>query len=493
MADDIARRHGNVLLALILVLATILRLVRLGSQSFSYDEVYSAILSAKSLAVVATRFGQTPTLFHILLHFWLHLGRSDAMIRLLPLLFGIASLWVVYLLGKKLMDVRHGLLCSFLLAISPFHIWYSQDARMYSLLILLSTASTLFFVKFLQEKSGWPKIWWVVTTGLAIYTHYYATFLLFCQGAFFFLFLNKYRPLMRRFGYSLGIMVVVILPIFFLYFSVGRHGVLLAEGAGGNPLQIFSLPYTFFAFSLGYSYGPSVAELHWLTSLAALRPYLIQLVPAALLFSVIFALGLRSLWRERERLVFILLYLMVPIAGGCLVSLVWPQISYNVRYISIALPPYGLILTRGLLAPRNRTIRWVLTGLVVVVTLYSVHNYYYQDKYAKARYRWAAQYVSTHAEEGDIILAAPLKPFTYYYPGPLTVHTALWSPTFYRKMIAARIRGSQRAWLVMGREWDRDPEGKMKSYMNSKFPTVIETTYTNLYMGLFDMTSNHGD
>jgi len=364
---------------------------------------------------------------------------------------------------------------------------------MYSLLILLSAASALYFVKFLQEQRGRPGVWWAVTMGLAIYTHYYAIFVLLCQVAFFFIFLKTYRPVIRRFGYSLGIVAIMVLPIVYLLLGGGRYVVFLTQGAGGNPLQVFSVPYTFFAFSLGFSYGPSVAELHWSASLSTLRPYLSQILPVALLFAAIFALGLRSLWRDRERLVFILLYLITPIVGGCLVSLVWPQISYNVRYASVALPAYGLILTRGLLAPRRGIIRWGLMGVVVVVTLYSVHGHYFQDRHAKARYRWAAQYISAHSEDGDVILAAPLKPFTYYYQGPLTVHTAFWSPSFHEKMIAARVQGHQRAWLVLGRPWLMDPEGKLKDYMKRTFPTVIETSFTNLYGGLYDMTSTQGD
>lgn len=492
MIDVIPQRRQRLYLAFILVLGLVLRLVKLGGQSFSYDEVYSSSLSAKSLGVVATRFCQTPALYHILLHFWLYLGRSDVIIRLLSVLLGMASLWVVYLLGKELLDAKHGLVGAFLLSISPYHIWYSQDARMYSLLVLLSSASMVFFIKFLRGKRGWPSVWWVLTTVLSIYTHYYAAFVLFAQATFYLIFLRKYRSLARPFGRALGAMAILVLPIFFLL-SGGRFAQVLSEGAGANPFHIFSVPYTFFAFSLGFSYGPSVAELHWSTSLATVRPYLTLVLPAALLFSALFVLGLLSLWRERKRWILVLLYLLLPILGTCLISLIWPQVSYNVRYASSALSAYVIVLARGLLAPRNRMIRWGLMILVVIFSFVSINNHYHQQKYAKANYRWAAQFVSQNSQEGDVILATAFRAFKYYYRGPLVVHHLLWSPAFYRQMIAKGVRGFRRSWLVMSREWVADPEGKMKGYMRMTYPAVMETTFSNIYVGLFDLTATRED
>jgi len=239
-------KQQRLYLFVILFCGTILRLVRLGSQSFSYDEVYSTCLSDKSLDVVATRFSQTPALYHILLHFWLNLGRSDAMVRLLSALFGVVTLWVIYLLGKKFFDSQCGLISALLLAISPFHIWYSQDARMYGLFILLCTASVLLYFQFLQQKRGWLCFWWAVLTSLAICTIYYAMFILVFQVIFFMLFWPKYRSCRKSFFIALGGMALVAMPILLVFVLRGRFSELLVEGAGANPLQIFSIPYTCF-------------------------------------------------------------------------------------------------------------------------------------------------------------------------------------------------------------------------------------------------------
>jgi mannosyltransferase len=488
-----SRKRSAIYLLLILILGTALRLFRLGHQSFWWDEVYSATLSSKSLATVALNFGQTPTLYHVLLHFWLYLGRSDAMIRLLSVLFAIAALWAVYLLGKNLLDERHGLLCALLMAVSPFHIWYSQEARMYSLLILLSTASMLFFIKLLQKPKSWAIFWWPLSMGLAIYTHYYAAFILVCQVLFLLIFHKRYDLLWSRLRFALLALVVVSLPILYLFFINQRFSRLFSVGAGGNPFRIFSIPYTFFAFSLGFSYGPSIAELHRSISLATLQSYLTQILLATLLFSGLFILGLRSLWGEREKLVAVLLYLLVPVLGASLVSLLWPQVSYNVRYVSVALPIYLLVIARGLLTRRKRFIRWTLSILVMAMMLYSVWNHYYHEKYAKEDYRSAAQFITEDSEDGDIIMVTNLTPFQYYYQGTLPTRQFLWSPSFFRRMLEVQTYGYRRAWFVLSREWGSDPEGKMSNYMKNTFAAVSETTFANLYVNLYDLTTNRSD
>jgi hypothetical protein len=260
-----------------------------------------------------------------------------------------------------------------------------------------------------------------------------------------------------------------------------------AEGAGRNPLRLFSVPYTFFALSLGFSFGPSVTELHHQTDWSTLRPYAGQVLAAGVVYAAIFLLGLRSLWNDRRRLSFLLLYLLVPIAGACVTILFLPQLSYNVRYVSMILPAYGLILTRGLLAPRRRLVRWGLLALVLILTSVSLFHYYADTRYHKEDYRSAVEIISRDERPGDVILATHLRPVRYYYKGPLIMHTLLWSPGFYRRMIDVRLQRYQRAWVLVSRNWVSDPEGKMLEHMRGKYTAVQETTFTGLYLGLFEI------
>ncbi len=487
-ADGIRTINKNgLLLTIILMVGAVLRLVRLGSQSFWWDEVYSASLSAQSLKTVIPRFGQTPAFYHVLLHFWLYLGRGDGTIRLLSVVFGVATVGLVYLLGKEFLDRTQGLLCALLIAISPFHIWYSQEARMYSLLILLCTASVLFFVRFLKRSPGWPGLWWTLMTALGLYTHYYALFVLVFQLLYLMLFWRRYRSLWPRVFRVLLVVVILVVPIVLLFFPGGRYAMVCAEGAGRNPLRLFSMPYTFFALSLGFSYGPSVAELHRLAAWSTLRPYLLPVVLAGTFYIGLFLLGLRSLWRDRHRLIFLLLYLFVPIVAAIVTILFMPQLSYNVRYVAMILPAYSFILARGLWSPSNRLVRWGLLALVLVFVSISLYHYYADERYHKEDFRTAVDIISRQDCPGDVILATHLRPIKYYYRGDLLIHNLLWSPGFYRRMIDVRLQRYQRAWVLISRHWISDPQGKMLEHLRGKYTAVQETTFTGLYLGLFDL------
>lgn len=481
------KRKGDILVGLILALGTALRLFHLGSQSFWWDEVYSASLSAQKLETVTSRFGQTPAFYHVLLHLWQYLGQSDGTIRLLSVIFGVITLWIVYRLGREFLDRTQGLLCAFLIAISPFHVWYSQEARMYSLLILLCTLATLFFVRFLKRSPGWPGLWWALTTALGLYTHYYALFVLAFQLLYMMIFWRRYRALWPRVFWALTTIVLLIVPILLIFFPGGRYAMVCAEGAGRNPLRPFSVPYTFFALSLGFSYGPSVSELHRLAAWPTVRPYLGSILPAGAVYVTLFVLGLRSLWRDRRRLAFVLLYLFVPIAGACLAVLAMPQLSYNVRYVSMILPAYGLILTRGLLSSSRRLIRWGLLALVLILVSISLYNYYTDARYHREDFRRAVEIISRNERAGDVVLGTHLRPIKYYYHGDMVIHNLLWSPVFYRRMIDVRLQRYHRAWVLISRGWVSDPEGEILEYMRGKYSAVQETTFTGLYLGLFDL------
>jgi uncharacterized membrane protein len=487
MQEKMNRGRSDILLTFILLLGAALRLFRLGNQSFWWDEVYSASLSAQSLGTVIPRFGQTPAFYHVLLHFWQYLGRGDGTVRLLSVLCGVATLWVIYRLGVELLDRNHGLMCAFLIAISPFHIWYSQEARMYSLLILLCTAATLFFVRFLKRSPGWPGLWWILLTVLGLYTHYYALFVLGFQFLFLIIFWRQYRLLWPRVFRAMLVIALLIVPILLLFFPGGKYAMVCAEGAGRNPLRLFSVPYTFFTFSQGFSYGPSVAELQRLTAWPTVRPYMGSILPAAVFYAVLFVMGLRALWSDRRRLVFLLLYLFTPIAAACLIVLFMPQLSYNVRYVSMVLPAYGLILASGLLAPAGRLVRRGLLALMLILVTISLLNYYTDTRYHKEDFRRAVDIISRNERPDDVVLGTHLRPIKYYYQGDMVIHNLLWSPLFYRRMIDVRLQRYKRAWVLISRSWVSDPENKMLEHMRGKYSAVRETTFTGLYLGLFDL------
>ena len=168
-----------------------------------------------------------PPLYFILLNFWINLfGTSEAALRSLSAIFGIISILLIYQVGTALFNRRVGLISGFLSAISYYHIYYSQEARDYSLLLLLSLLSYFFFIKIIKQDKKWHYPCYFLANLLLGYTHFYGLLIIASQALFFLLFWNKYRLQRVKFLSTIGATIIALLPS--VSFLVGR-GVSLAE------------------------------------------------------------------------------------------------------------------------------------------------------------------------------------------------------------------------------------------------------------------------
>jgi hypothetical protein len=165
---------------LILLTAFLLRLYGLGDKEMWYDEAFAVLYAEKEPASIV--YGTVtpvegaaadihPLLYYFFLHGWMGLGQSPFVVRFPSVAFGLLSLCLVFRLARELFDPRVGLLAAALTAMSPFHIWYSQEARMYSLLCLLGLVSIYFFVR--AWKADRWRYWTVfgLFAGLSLYVH----------------------------------------------------------------------------------------------------------------------------------------------------------------------------------------------------------------------------------------------------------------------------------------------------------------------------------
>jgi mannosyltransferase len=167
----------TLLLLSIIVLAFALRLGRLDSQSFWADEAISAF----SASVPAPLFfsglppDQSPA-YYFLLQNWIRVaGDVDYTIRFLSVFFGTLGVVLVYVLGRRLFSTRVGYVASFLAAINPFAVYYSQEARPYSLVLACAPAALYWFAR-AYAQPGNRRLWaaHAVALAAALYTHYYA-------------------------------------------------------------------------------------------------------------------------------------------------------------------------------------------------------------------------------------------------------------------------------------------------------------------------------
>ncbi|HEX7592964.1 MAG TPA: glycosyltransferase family 39 protein, partial [Anaerolineae bacterium] len=180
------RIDHRILLAAITLGGFALRLVRLDFQPLWWDEGYSIFFATRDFRTMLERTAVDihPPLYYALLQIWMAFaGTSQVAARLLSVVIGVAAIPLIYLLAIKLFAQRRvALIAALLLAVSPLHIYYSQEVRMYGLVTLLCLASVYLFVQLLGMPPGKPKtaivaVAYILVTTAALYTQYYAAFI----------------------------------------------------------------------------------------------------------------------------------------------------------------------------------------------------------------------------------------------------------------------------------------------------------------------------
>ena len=166
-------------LGLILVVAAALRLFHLTFQSLWIDEGFTAKLIVQPLGDFVQLLWIEPFMaaYDIVLYPWARLGTSETMLRMPSVIFGVATVALVYRLGIRLFDRRVGLVAAAILAVAPSSIAYSQEARSYSMLMFLSALSWLWFLDAVQRDR--PRSWlrYGIVAALTGYTHFFGVLL----------------------------------------------------------------------------------------------------------------------------------------------------------------------------------------------------------------------------------------------------------------------------------------------------------------------------
>jgi mannosyltransferase len=218
------------------VLAAVLRFAWIGRQGFWVDEGYTAMLvhlsPGKMLALIP-KTESTPPLYYCVA--WV-LGRvfgyGEAGLRSLSAIAGVATVPVAYAAARKLISNRAGLIAAALTACSPLMIWYSQEARSYSLLVLLTAVSLLAFAYARARPTTRMLIAWVVASGLALATHYYALLAIAPQAVWL---LAAHG---RRRSVQVGVGVVGLCGLALLPLAISQNGTDNASWIGLLPLGL---------------------------------------------------------------------------------------------------------------------------------------------------------------------------------------------------------------------------------------------------------------
>ncbi len=465
-------------LVLVTLLALALRLLRLDGMSLWIDEIFTWGLVAPGRGydfgeqILAAYQGP---LYHAAVWPLLRWQDSAFMLRLPAALAGTLAVPLLGVFAARLGGRQAGRLAALLLALSPFAVWYAQEARGYSFLILFSVASGLALLHALQRGLDLPRallLAVLVFGGLA--SNFAFVFLLLAYGVTV---LWWARP--RTAGswalwsLALGGGVLLAAPWLLEALGIWEVGRVVPGAATGESLRgettfsIWALPFSGWSLFYGFSLGPALRELH-LDRLGAVREH----APVILVGAVVALAALLPLlrgWDRRRTL--LLLWVVVPLVGVVLLA-VRNVKPFNVRYVAAALPWLVTLVALGLarVGPRPRLF---IGGAVALLFAASLVNLHADPRYAKADVRGAMVAMAAAGGPARPILAPAVGPVVRYHREQQGLATGpvlgCWDEATLRDaamadaLVARQLGGLEEAWVVWARSWYLDPGQRLPS------------------------------
>lgn len=176
---DLPPRRTLIFLAALGVVGAALRMWNLGAESLWQDEAWTWGLAQgnpKDLIFRLARFDAHPPLYYFLVQCWGQISMSDGWIRMLSAVLGLAAIPAMYRLAFQLGGLRAGLVAATLLTLSPYHVYYSREARSYALLFLLCLVSLDLLLRLATAPSRKHWIAFAALTTAIPLTHYMGVF-----------------------------------------------------------------------------------------------------------------------------------------------------------------------------------------------------------------------------------------------------------------------------------------------------------------------------
>jgi mannosyltransferase len=373
--------HPKTRIFFIVIIAFVLRLLFLGARSFWADEIVSVKLATDNWGGfwfwLSTREANM-ALYYLLLREWIKFGETETWVRLFSALAGIITIPVLYALAKELYDDRAAWIIALLAATNACLIDFSQQARSYSLTILLVTLSYYLFVRMVREGDAWMALAYVFASILSLYAHFFSALVIVAQ-ALSILWLPRNQVRWSN-----------LIPAW------------MAIGLGALPISFYVLKR-------------DVGQLYWVQPTTFSEVYKLAIFFAggskavAAILSGLSLAGIgaaiannRNRLRRRSepswRFILALLGAVVPVGSTILVSLHKPVFVH--RYLLVALPAYLILLGVGLARIQKPAL--LASALIVFIGLssLSIAQGYFRPV---EDWRGAVDHILDRAQPGDAL------------------------------------------------------------------------------------------
>jgi mannosyltransferase len=402
--------YGIALLAIVLV-GVFLRVYHLGTTSIWGDEAVSIWFGRLNVSqmVQATAGDVHPPLYYFLLHYWMmFFGTSEVAVRLLSVLFGVLAIPMIYVVGRQLFDEEVGLVGALILALSSFNIAYSQETRMYTLMVLLTLLSMYFFLRLLQRSNPVLLAGYVLSTTLLAYTHIYGLFVVIAQNIYVvsLLLLSKHCTFRLK---HWAVLQAIVVALFAPWIGVlMRQAAAIESGYwiprptintivetfhsysnyAGDSAGSFTPLYIFIGFSIFslLTYKKVRGSLDWKAPQQTLKSFLWEVriqdaVPVYLL----------AVWLLTINLIpFVISLFATPI--------------YLLRYTIAASAAFYLLVAKGIRNINNRYAKVAVIVLIALLCSTSLQTYYGSWQ---VQPREAINVVNNNAKSGDLVIYSP--------------------------------------------------------------------------------------
>ena len=399
---------------LILIFGSFLRFYKLDLQSLWLDELVTkrtaSLENVQEVINLTAKVDVHPPGFYMISHYWIKIiGSSEIDIRLLSAICGSLAILAVFVLTMKLYSKREALISALLVAVFWFPVYYSQEARPYSLLFLFSVVSTIFYyplVKKFYRKESSKTINTILYMGSIIvtsYIHYFGTYLVFLQGVF--LFLPAIRNKKNFYEWLIIYLTVIIFFLPWIPYMLMQYGGKIAQSRHSGQEFIKMFRYLIFIFN-----NSKIVLLVTFIVIGFLMIIIFKnkrLKPKEILKSL------------KIETVFLIAWFFVPLLTIIIISYyIKPVFSFRNMIITYA--PVPILISRLVVkADFHKKAKKIIIFLFVIFLLYNlVLTKEYYSKPTKEQFRGVAKFVISEynpEEKTEIFALTYSKEFFNYY------------------------------------------------------------------------------
>jgi uncharacterized membrane protein len=493
--------HRHVLAAIV-ALATILRLFRLGHQSLWVDEIMTLIVATPKPGYSIWRLirHNIHGPLHTFVVYLMQLaGTGDAWLRLPSAIAGIASVPLLYAWVRPRLGDRPALWSALLLAVNPLHIHYSQELRNYAFVVFFVLAGCVAIDRACRRWSVSIAIGAGACVAAAVLSNFSAVFSFAAQSLTFFQRGGVTRRSAKRWLAIAAVAVAIASPWIYrvtTYVDFGRLATPVLPGEldesqrlrGTTTFSPEAIPYAAYAYSVGFSLGPSLRDLHQDATLAGVvSRHGAVIAWVCVLFGALAAWSAWMLARTGRAATLweLASYIVIPLGATLLLN--WQNAkAFNVRYVIVGLPMYLAIVAYGAASLPVRLGRIAL-ALVLATSAWSLAHFYADPAYAKEDVRDAVRAVETRMRPGECVFAPTVWQIVQHYQtGGEPLHFVYGdNPVAMRREMQDLFDGCPSFWYIRARPWVDDPDGRVLSAIEARcratdtlrYPGVTVTRY----------------